>query len=281
MKKIIITADDYGMCAPVDKAIDDCIGAGLLTSTNVIVNMDDIDAAKNLRERFPHISIGMHWNVTKGKPISDCRTLLNPETGEFWGVKDFIINYKNGSIQKDELRKELLEQYNIFKSFCGDADYWNVHMNSSLDFKTFSFFNNLALELGINKTRSFRRIYIKPSGVPGGIRGKIGELVKKTVMEIWFGYQIPKTGTKMPDGRIMYFKSGDKTKDINNIGRNVQWLNNKIIELVIHPAIVCDYPGFGTLTTERLAEWKMFTDSKTKEYLNEQNIEIVSFDAIK
>lgn len=41
MRRLIVTADDYGMCEVVDKAIDDCEEAGLLTSTNVIVNMED------------------------------------------------------------------------------------------------------------------------------------------------------------------------------------------------------------------------------------------------
>lgn len=37
MKYYIITADDYGMCDVVNKAIDDCMSAGLVTTTNVIV----------------------------------------------------------------------------------------------------------------------------------------------------------------------------------------------------------------------------------------------------
>ena len=69
MKQFIITADDYGMCSIVDKAIDDCASAGLLTSTNVLVNQDDLEAAKTLRNRFPNVSVGMHWNVTDGKPV--------------------------------------------------------------------------------------------------------------------------------------------------------------------------------------------------------------------
>lgn len=280
MKQFIITADDYGMCKPVDMAIDDCIEAGLLTSTNVIVNMEDLEAVKTLRKRYPFISIGMHWNVTAGKPITKNTTLVDPGTGCFWKVKDFITKFKNGQLDKSELREELIAQYDIFKSMCGNADYWNVHMNSSLDFKTFTFFNSLALELGINMTRSFRRVYITPSGLSGS-KNKFIEFVKKVVMDIWFGHLIPKTGTKMPDGRMMYFNSDDKTRDINNIGTNVNWGKKQIVELVIHPATIDNYPGFGTLTKERVSEWKMFTSPQTKQYLNEQGIQIVTFGAIK
>ena len=36
-----------------------------------MVNMEALEAAAKLRERFPNISIGMHWNVTTGKPVTD------------------------------------------------------------------------------------------------------------------------------------------------------------------------------------------------------------------
>ena len=54
----------------VDKAIDDCGGVGLLTFTNVIVNMEGLKAVETLRNCHPHISVGMHWHVTAGKPVS-------------------------------------------------------------------------------------------------------------------------------------------------------------------------------------------------------------------
>ena len=259
--KFIITADDYGMCSIVDRAIEDCARAGLLSTTNVIVNQGDFTKAKKLKKEFPRLSIGLHWNVTDGLPLSDrdeVSSLVDSETGEFWGVSDFISKFKKGQICKKELRNELILQYNAFKSVCGEPDYWNVHMNSSLDFKTFHFFNSLALELGIMKTRSFR----------------------KFVLDIWFGFQIPMTGTKMPDGRLIYFDSHDKTKDIKNIGENVRWGGKEIIELVIHPSISADYHNFGTLTTVRVDEWKMFTDASTRLYLEQQEIELVNFEEI-
>ena len=280
--KLIITADDYGMCSIVDKAIEDCARVGLLSTTNVIVNQGDYSNAKNLKKDFPNLSVGLHWNVTDGKPLNPCNevsTLLNPNTGEFWGVAEFISKFKNGKISKDELRKELISQYKAFKDVCGEPDYWNVHMNSSLDFKTFHFFNSLAIELGMMKTRSFRRVYIQPIGL-NGIKNRLCEFLKKLVLDCWFGFQIPKTGTRMPDGRMIYFDSSDKTRDIKNIGENVKWGDKEIVELVIHPSISSDYHNFGTLTTVRVDEWKMFTNPLTKEYLQTQNIDIVNFDVI-
>ena len=284
MKQFIITADDYGMCSIVDKAIDDCAAAGILTSTNVLVNQSDSDSAKTFRQRFPDVSVGLHWNVTDGKPVcevNEVRTLINPQTNEFWNVATFINKFKTGEISKAELRKELLRQYDLFLNLCGKPDYWNVHMNSSLNFKTFPFFNSLALELGMTKTRNFQRVYIAPSGVPGGLMGQFMEFAKKVVLDYWFGTVIRNTGTKMPDGRMMYFNSEDKTSNIDNIGKNVQWDGKRIVELVIHPSISADYNNFGTLKEVRVSEWRMFSSPSTLDYLKSQGIELVNFDAIK
>lgn len=279
-RQLIITADDYGMCTMVDKAIDDCIEAGLLTSTNVVMNMEDLDAAKTLRTRFPDVSVGLHWNVTAGNPIcnvSDVPSLIDPSTGNFWKVVKFIKRFKSGEIVKEELKKELLAQYNLFVELCGQPDYWNTHQNSSVDFATNKFFNRTAQELGLYKTRSQRRVYANQRFPSKSLKDIIIELGKKIVFDIWFGYQIPSTGVKMPEGRVLYFDLSEKTRDIKNIGENIRWGNKRIVEMVIHPSISPDYPSFGTITHERVEEWKMFTSPETKQYLESVGLELVSF----
>lgn len=281
-KKFIITADDYGMCKPVNKAIDDCMAAGLITTTNVIVNMEDLAPAATLRHRFPNASIGMHWNITAGKPISKPQEIptLVTEEGSFFKLKEFLKRFHKGLISKKDVKTELLAQYEIFQKLLGKADYWNTHQNSGLDFQTFPIFNQTALELGINKTRSFRRVYVKERRLTGGLKGKWVEFAKKIVFDIWFGSIVPKSGTKLPDGRMIYFDDYQKTEDIKNIADNVCWGDKEIVEMVAHPATIANYHSFGTLTDVRLREWAMFSDLSTLKYLNLHGIEVVNFDAL-
>jgi predicted glycoside hydrolase/deacetylase ChbG (UPF0249 family) len=49
--KLIITADDYGMSPAVNNAIEAGIEAGLITSTNVMTNMDYYKDAINLKKK--------------------------------------------------------------------------------------------------------------------------------------------------------------------------------------------------------------------------------------
>ncbi len=282
IKKFIITADDYGMCEPVNKAIDDCMAAGIITTTNVIVNMEDLAPAATLRERFPDASIGMHWNITAGKSIStpaDIPSLVTSD-GSFFKLKEFLKRFHKGLISKEDIKTELLAQYKVFQELVGEADYWNTHQNSGLDFKTFPIFNQTALELGINKTRSFQRVYVKERRLPGGFKGKVIELAKKIVFDVWFGHIIPKSGTKLPNGRMFYFDDYQKTENIKNIADNVCWKDKEIVEMVAHPATVANYHSFGVLTDVRLKEWKLFSDPATLKYLNDHGIEVVNFDVL-
>ena len=69
----------------------------------------------------------------------------------------------------------------------------------------------------------------------------------------------------------------NKTKDIKNIGENILWGDKKVVEMVVHPAIVAQYKYFGTLTETRLAEWKMFSSIDTLDYLHSKGIEVANF----
>ena len=70
MHKLIITADDYGMCESVNRAVEACAAAGAVLSTNVMSNMDHAQDAARFRKDYPHVSVGIHYNFTVGKPLS-------------------------------------------------------------------------------------------------------------------------------------------------------------------------------------------------------------------
>lgn len=276
----IITADDYGMCEPVNRAIDACIEAGLVTTTNVMVNMDLKEEAGTLRQRFPQISVGLHWCVTAGRPTLDPAAVpsLVGLDGRFHKLGEFKRRFKQGAISREELRAELENQYRLFVGLCGQPDYWNTHQNSALDFRTFGFFNATALRLGIGKTRSFRRTYVRDKKLKG-IRARLVELLKKSVFDVWFGYIIPRSGTRLPDGRMIYFADNQKL-DPDNITKNVRWGGKRVVELVVHPATTAENEYFGTISDMRVKEYEMFSSPKTRSLLEANGIKLQNFSCL-
>lgn len=279
LKKLIITADDYGMCPEVNKAIDDCMAIGLVTSTNVMANMDYIEDAKTLRHRFPEVSVGIHWNVVTGKPVATVESLVDEKTGEFYPITEFFHRYKQGLITRKDIETELIAQYEVFHSICGNADYWNTHVHTALNLKTFDVFNELALKLGISRSRTFRRCYVKDKRI-FGLKAKTIEFIKKNVLDIWFGYKVPQSGVQLPDGFLTYFDVNQPTENIENISDNIVWGSKNIVELMIHPSISSDYKYFGNLNQVRVKEWKVFSNMETKQHLSQKGVELVNFNAL-
>ncbi len=277
MQKLIVTADDYGMCDVVDKAIDAGIENGIITTTNVMVNMETLHNAKDLRERFPKISVGIHWNVTTGKPINDVKdisTLVNEE-GVFWSIRQFKKRYSNGLISPCDLEKELEAQYCLFEKTCGKPDYWNTHENSSLHTKSFKVFEKVAKKHRIKATRTFQRVYFDKNRL--GIKTEVREFLVRNFFQLWFE-QIRKTFF-MPRARVVSFDKISKTEGdvlLNALKRD----GRDYIEVVFHPSTVENSPYFGNISTERVREYKFVSSKEIYEKYIENGFEFVSYEEL-
>lgn len=150
MKKVIITADDFGMSKAVNTAIEEGIKARLITSTNVMMNMPFSDEAVKLRSISNDVSMGIHWTLSCGKPVSDPRRVssLVDADGNFFSYSDFRNRLRKGKIKKEEVCVELTSQYEKYKALLGVPDYWNSHQNVHVDFGIYNWFVDTALKLG-------------------------------------------------------------------------------------------------------------------------------------
>lgn len=282
MKKLIITADDYGMSRAVNDAIDAGIDAGLITTTNVMTNMPLYKEAIKLKDK-KGVSVGIHWVLACGKPVlpaSEVPTLVN-DKGEFYPYPEFRNRLRKKLISFDDIKKELIAQYNLYYELMGQPDYWNTHQNTHVDFKIYRLFVDVAKELGINKMRSHQRIYVKGSdnSQKMSLKWRLMEPLKSKMLDCWQG-NAHKKGIASPNGLIVCLNKND----INNLDylfNNISWKNNQIGEYVIHPATENDSPYFGKIVDQRIREFEMFTSIETKELIKKANIELISFDGVK
>jgi hopanoid biosynthesis associated protein HpnK len=85
IKKMIINADDFGLCQGVNDAVAKAHTAGVLTSATIMANMPAVDDAVAIAKSIPSLGVGIHLNVLQGKPLStdqSVKPLVN-ESGEF------------------------------------------------------------------------------------------------------------------------------------------------------------------------------------------------------
>ena len=278
MQRIIVTADDYGMCEVVDLAIDAGIENGFITTTNVMLNMDSLERAKTLRARYPQLSIGVHWNVTTGRPVCDPAKVpsLVDADGVFWTINVFKKRYSQKLISEEELEAELEAQYALFEEACGKADYWNTHENSALHTKAFRVFAKVAKRHGVLATRTFQRVYYDKTGL--GLKASARELLVKNFFELWFT-RIRKT-FKMPTARVVSFNKKSKTEG-DVLLQALKKDGRDLIEVVFHPATTGDHPYFGNISDERVREYEFVSSRETAEKYKAQGIDLVGFGELR
>ena len=281
MKKLIVTADDYGMSKGVNEAIDAGIACGLITSTNVMTNMEYYREAEKLRDT--KASVGLHWNISAGRPVlppEEIPTLVD-ENGCFYAYSVFRSRYRSRLISDSDIVKELKAQYARFVEICGEPDYWNTHQNTHVDFRIFRLFVDAAKELGICKMRSHQRVYVPGSNNSQkmSLKWRLAEPIKSQMLNIWQN-NAHKKGIASPNGVVVCLNKND-VDDLSYVFSHIRWKQNIIAEYVIHPATVNDSPFFGKIVDRRIAEWQQFTFDQTKEDLYKNGIELVNFDSLR
>lgn len=69
MKLLIVNADDFGLNAAANAGIIECHLAGNVTSTTLMANGSSFNEAVALAHEHPELGIGLHFNLTWGKPL--------------------------------------------------------------------------------------------------------------------------------------------------------------------------------------------------------------------
>ena len=281
MKKLIITADDYGMSEGVNEAIDAGIDAGLITSTNVMTNMPFYKEAEKLKDK-KGISVGLHWVLACGKPVlpaNEIPTLVSP-SGEFYPYPEFRKKLRKRQISFADIKKELIAQYNLYYDLMGQPDYWNTHQNTHVDFGIYRLFVDTAAELGINKMRSHQRIYVQRSDnsqkLP--LKWRLAEPIKSRILDIWQNNAHEK-GMASPEGLIVCLNGSDENKP-EYLFEHINWKNKNIGEYVIHPATENDSPYFGKIVDQRIREYHQFTSDEQKEIFLNCELDLVNYSQI-
>ena len=280
--KLIITADDYGMCESVNRAIDACIEQKVVLSTNVMTNMDCADQAAVLKEKFPYVSVGLHYNFTVGKPISPAdkvRSLINDD-GTFLSYPQIRAKCKNGTYNFEEAACEMKAQYERYLEICGAPDYWNTHENVHVYPKVYQLFRDLSLDFGIKKMRSHQRVFI-PAATgkkDKSLKWLLAEPVKQMMLNNWQSGS-RRLGVTAPDGILVRMNEEDKLS-VPYMLSHISWKKNSIAELAIHPSTDGNNPYFGEITDQRVKEYELFSDAAVLEIAEQNEIEIVGFEAV-
>ncbi len=109
MKRLIVNADDFGLCASVNRGILEAHERGIVTSATVLANAPGFEDAITLARGAPSLGVGIHLNLTWGRPVSHPHEVpsLVREDGTFaFSAWRLPVAIAGGRIALGEVRKE-------------------------------------------------------------------------------------------------------------------------------------------------------------------------------
>jgi hypothetical protein len=121
MKKIILTAEDFGWAKKINEGIVLAYEHGPITEITMCINAPQVEHALKLI-KLKKCNIGLHLNITKFKPVlkHNLSSLIDKKTGEFKKVKTPEDLYRFlTSANKSEIENEIYAQFDLFKELTG------------------------------------------------------------------------------------------------------------------------------------------------------------------
>ena len=108
MRRLIITADDFGISKGVNDGILEAFQRGLVRNTALMVNYEDVEQSAIALKSTTGLEIGIHLNLTSGPPVSDPRTVssLIGADGSFLGLSGFFKRAALGRIDWKQVARE-------------------------------------------------------------------------------------------------------------------------------------------------------------------------------
>lgn len=245
--KIIFNGDDLGFSRGCNYAMIDCFQNGLLRSASLMVNMPGAEHAVQLMKENPGLSVGIHFNLTAGRPLTCVPSLIKTD-----GTFNKGILKDSSHVSREEMKQEMQAQLDRFIELTGQLP---DHINSHHGLEQVQY----ALEL----MQEFSRKYDRP------MRGFLRDGFRK-VEDIDF------------DTPVLYMPD---SMEADSEAHVIQWLKQQkpdaLIEIGAHPGYV-DQTVFqmSSLAKGRAYDAMLFQSPEIAAYLNQNGHELIDYRAI-
>lgn len=155
-RRLIVTADDFGLCASVNEAVLQAHGQGILTAASLMVTAPAAAQAVDFARRAPHLGVGLHLTLAAGAaalPPERIPGLVDPE-GRFDSdpIRAGWRYFANRSL-RSQLRAEIHAQFHQYRATGLPLDHLNGHLHLHLHPVVFGILIQDADPLGIRHLR--------------------------------------------------------------------------------------------------------------------------------
>lgn len=248
--KVIFNGDDFGITKACNYALVDCYENGVMKSTSMMTNMPGAEHAAKIMKDYPGLSVGIHLSLTVGKPLTEgLKTIVKAD-----GTLNKGILRNHEGVDLNEIKTEMEAQFNRFVELTGKLP---DHVNSHHGICLVPGADKLVLELAKKHNLPVRRMFTAWEGNYEGCDYVIPKMVH-IMKKDWSDPILP--------------------EDIINAFSKEMLESDDIYEIAGHPGYV-DYElmQFSSLTNGRCYDHHNFVCDEIKNWVKENNIEVISY----
>jgi len=241
LKRLIITADDFGAAREVNDAVEAAHRGGILTAASLMVSAPATADAIGRARRMPSLRVGLHLVLVEGRPVlpASAVTHLVDGNGVFrsdMGALGTVISFSRQA--RRQLAAEITAQFAAFRATGLTLDHCNAHKHFHLHPVVGGLIAAIGSRFGLRAARIpleplhvLRKIEPQTPWAPARLTAPFALLLRR---------RFRAAGLVAPDRIFGLQWSGQMTRErLSGLIRN---LPNGLSEIYVHPA-TGPFPG--------------------------------------
>jgi len=236
LKRLIVTADDFGRSLAVNEAVEEAHATGILTAASLMVGADAASDAVDRAKRHPGWGVGLHLVIVCGKsvlPPTEIPGLVDAKGAFDTNLVRAGFRYFFLPKVRRQLAREIRAQFEAFRASGLELDHVNAHNHLHLHPTVLGLILSIGREYGLRAVRVPDEPMSVPGATPMSVSGRIGG----AFLRIWLG--LMRRRLLGADVRINDCVFG--IRDSGNMVRErmlalLQELPNGVTEIFSHPA---------------------------------------------
>ncbi len=239
MKRLIVTADDFGAAVAVNDAVEQAHRKGILTAASLMVAGDAAEDAISRARTMPSLGVGLHIVLVEGRPVLPPEQLpdLVDASGNFRTdmVRTAIGIFFRPSIRA-QLRAEVEAQFARFAATGLPLDHVNAHKHFHLHPTIAATILRVGRRYGMQSIRA----PIEPRAILARVEPGAGGFDISTAWALRVRRRMRAGGMRVPDQVFGLAWSGKL--DTARLRGLIANLPDGLTEIYTHPA-TGPYPG--------------------------------------
>jgi predicted glycoside hydrolase/deacetylase ChbG (UPF0249 family) len=283
MLRLIVNADDFGMTSGVTNGIVESMTAGIVSSTSLMVNMASAPEAVALARKHG-LAVGMHLNLTTGRPVSPPRDIpsLVRGDGSFHSHAEFRRRLVNLKISIRDMDREFSAQIEAARRMGIEPTHLDTHHHLHLWLPVAWALLRAGRRSGIRKTRTTRTTDMAIRAVRSKTLREWAKRRYKTVAASFLGrwFVLP---TWRMEASVFRAKGNDHAHPgldewLRLVGQLETLPADHTVEIPCHPGYVDDeLRGYARYAEGRHEEILVLTSQELKTALSRAGIRLVTF----